>query len=82
VDDGTELAHFLGDCCIMTPPGDATALAQAILTLKDAPYSEAQERERLNRARLLSKETVIVDFLHAMNFRTSDSPSTSVLQPI
>lgn len=67
-DADTELGHFLGDSCALTPPGDARALADTIFAIAAAPYAKAQEAERLLRARLLSKRIVIADFLETALF--------------
>jgi colanic acid biosynthesis glycosyl transferase WcaI len=67
-DPDTELAHFLGSSCVLTAPGDANALAKAIGELAVAPYSKAQEAERLMRAGLLSKCVGIDNFATAALF--------------
>lgn len=62
-DPDTELGHFLGSSCTLTPPGEARGLADAVATIAAAPYSHAQEADRLIRVKLLSKKVVIADFL-------------------
>jgi colanic acid biosynthesis glycosyl transferase WcaI len=67
-DAGTELADFLGESCTLTPPGDAAALAQAIIKLASEPPSKSQEAQRLVLARSLSKRVNIHDFGDAALF--------------
>ena len=67
-DPDTELADFLGSSCVLTAQGDANALAKAIGELAVAPYSKAQEAQRLMRAGLLSKCVVIDNFSTAALF--------------
>jgi colanic acid biosynthesis glycosyl transferase WcaI len=67
-DAGTELADFLGDSCTLTPPGDAAALARAIVGLASKPPSKIQEAQRLVLARSLSKRSNIHDFGEAALF--------------
>jgi colanic acid biosynthesis glycosyl transferase WcaI len=71
-DRGTELADFLGDSCVLTPPGDAAALSVAIQTMAAAPFSTAEQAERLKRAASLSKTVVIRDFARAIMFETDN----------
>lgn len=67
-DPGTELATFLGASCDITPPGDASALAEAVgAATAQAPCPNLQS-ERLIRARLLSKSRVIQQFTQAALF--------------
>ncbi|MBV9997018.1 MAG: WcaI family glycosyltransferase [Caulobacteraceae bacterium] len=64
-DPGTELAEFVGTSCVLTPPGDAAALAEAIVRLSSEPASAGQASERLARARQLSLCVGIQDFTTA-----------------
>ncbi|MFB2553207.1 WcaI family glycosyltransferase [Ensifer soli] len=45
-DPGTELADFLGDAALITPPGDAERLAQAIRALRAEGPSSPEARRR------------------------------------
>jgi colanic acid biosynthesis glycosyl transferase WcaI len=65
-DPGTELAEFLGASCVLTPPGDAEAMADAIAALADGKAKDAQRPERLARAAQLSKAVVIAQFRAAL----------------
>ena len=65
---GTELADFLGDSCQLTPPGDAAALAAAILAALTEEPSRQHQAGRLSRAATLSKAKVIKTFTTAALF--------------
>ncbi len=80
-DPETELARFLGTSCVLTSPGDVSALAAAIIALKDAPYSSDQEAERLTRAAQLSKKTVIHDFAREAVYLQPNAETDPVTQP-
>jgi colanic acid biosynthesis glycosyl transferase WcaI len=54
-DQGTELADFLGDAAIITPPGDATALARGIAWAFDRRSEPGRDNGEL--CRLLAKES-------------------------
>ena len=54
-DPGTELAAFVGDCAILSPPGDPNALAAAILTAR-ARDIDIFANKRLALAKTLSKK--------------------------
>ena len=61
-DAGTELAEFLGDAALCTPPGDALAMAAAITTLADDPSTDDGEAKRLALARSLSLDEGLAAF--------------------
>ena len=54
-DPGTELAAFVGDCAILSPPGDPNALAAAIVTAR-ARDIDIFANKRLALAKTLSKK--------------------------
>jgi colanic acid biosynthesis glycosyl transferase WcaI len=67
-EEGTELASFLGGSCDLTPPGDAEALAAAVLAAKAETPCLEREADRLRRAASLSKSVVIQAFTRAALF--------------
>ncbi|WP_257839556.1 glycosyltransferase [Phenylobacterium sp. J426] len=71
-DAGTELAEFLGDSCHRTPPGDADALARAILATSSEPPRASQQDERLRLAGELSRHRLIQAFTDAALFVTPE----------
>lgn len=62
-DPGTELADFLDGNAIVTPPGDAGALAEAIDQASRTGDDPVKREGRLSRARLLSKRDGFQAFL-------------------
>jgi colanic acid biosynthesis glycosyl transferase WcaI len=65
---GTELAGFLGPAAVLTPPGDAAALAEAITALAAAADPHAGQALRLERAARLSKTEALDAFARAALF--------------
>ena len=65
-DAETELARFVGDSCVRTAPGDAAAMAEAILVQAGLASSPDAEAARLKRAGLLAKSIVIRRFSEAV----------------
>jgi colanic acid biosynthesis glycosyl transferase WcaI len=65
---GTELANFLGDACVITPPGDAVALAGAILEAASGSDVATDRAQRLACAEALSKRLMIDHFVRAALF--------------
>ncbi len=78
-DPGTELADFAHSCCALTPPGDADALAQAILAYSESPADPGETAERLLRAQALSKRRIIHDFEAAALFYLS---ADEIIHPV
>ncbi|MBP1851358.1 WcaI family glycosyltransferase [Rhizobium halophytocola] len=66
-DPGTELADFLGDLAYMTPPGDGTALAEAIVRASIEPKGTTEER--LDLARKLSRTDGLVSLVNLVASR-------------
>lgn len=64
-DEGTELANFLGDSAIITPPGDADALSRAIVQASKGDREEWKDR-RADLSRKLSKEDGCISFINAV----------------
>jgi colanic acid biosynthesis glycosyl transferase WcaI len=60
---GTELDRFLDGTCTLTPPGDAEALARAILDLRYAAAAPAAQAARLRKAAALSKQVLLPRFV-------------------
>jgi colanic acid biosynthesis glycosyl transferase WcaI len=65
-ESGTELAQFLGQSCDRVPPGDAEAMAEAILRQARAAHDPKTEAQRLKLAKSLAKSTVIGRFAQAV----------------
>jgi colanic acid biosynthesis glycosyl transferase WcaI len=63
-DLGTELANFLGDSALITPPGDSDALAKAIQNASKGDREEYKDR-RADLSRKLSKHDGCISFIHA-----------------
>ena len=63
-DEGTELANFLGDSAIITPPGDAEALARAIVQASKGDREDWKDR-RADLSRMLSKQDGCISFINA-----------------
>lgn len=61
-DPGTELAGFLGDAALCTPPGDVEAMGAAIRALADDPSTDHGEGLRLELARSLSLDEGLAAF--------------------
>jgi colanic acid biosynthesis glycosyl transferase WcaI len=61
----TELARFLDDTCVLTPPGDPAALAAAIVRLADRAQPDTMLDARLERAHSLSRSVLIREFVAA-----------------
>lgn len=61
-DPNTELAEFLGDAAIVTPPGDSKGLADAIVRAHAEPTKREQQEQRLMLARSLAKPPLIAAF--------------------
>lgn len=64
-DEGTELANFLGDSAIITPPGDADALARAVEQASKGDREEYKDR-RADLSRMLSKQDGCASFINAV----------------
>jgi len=64
-DEGTELANFLGDSAIITPPGDADALSRAIVQASKGDREDWKDR-RADLSRKLSKEDGCISFINAV----------------
>jgi colanic acid biosynthesis glycosyl transferase WcaI len=64
-DEGTELANFLGDSAIITPPGDSEALALAIEQASKGDREEWKDR-RADLSRMLSKQDGCISFINAV----------------
>lgn len=64
-DEGTELANFLGDSAIITPPGDSEALARAIEQASKGDREEYKDR-RADLSRMLSKQDGCISFINAV----------------
>ena len=64
-DQGTELAEFLGDSALITPPGDADALASAVLNASKGDREDWKDR-RADLSRKLSKSDGCVSFINAV----------------
>lgn len=77
-DPGTELAHFLGDSCVLTEPGCAPSLAAAVRQARREGPSPAKAQARLALAASLSKSRLIEIFTRAVLFL---EPDASVLEP-
>lgn len=71
-DPGTELADFVQHCCALTPPGDGSALARAIVTYRCEPVCETKVAERLALAQTLSKDDIVLAFEQAALFSDVD----------
>ena len=63
-DLNTELADFLGDSALITPPGDSDALAKAIQNASKGDREEYKDR-RADLSRMLSKHDGCISFIHA-----------------
>lgn len=64
-DEGTELANFLGDSAIITPPGDSDALSRAIVQASKGDREERKDR-RADLSRMLSKQDGCISFINAV----------------
>jgi colanic acid biosynthesis glycosyl transferase WcaI len=64
-DEGTELANFLGDSAIITPPGDSEALSLAIEQASKGDREERKDR-RADLSRMLSKQDGCISFINAV----------------
>lgn len=64
-DMGTELANFLGDSALITPPGDVEALAKAIQNASKGDREEYKDR-RADLSRKLSKHDGCILFVNAV----------------
>jgi colanic acid biosynthesis glycosyl transferase WcaI len=64
-DEGTELANFLGDSAIITPPGDADALSRAIVQASKGDREDLKDR-RADLSRMLSKQDGCISFINAV----------------
>lgn len=62
---GTELANFLGDSALITPPGDPEALAKAIQNASKGDREEFKDR-RADLSRKLSKQDGCISFINAV----------------
>lgn len=71
-DLGTELANFLGSSCRLTPPGDSTALANAIAETAAGGPDPDMRTERLALAQQLAKTSGIAQFARAVLFVERD----------
>jgi colanic acid biosynthesis glycosyl transferase WcaI len=63
-DDDSELAQFLGDAAIFTPPGDVEAVVDALETMIDTPDTTAGTRKA--RARDLDSATLLPAFAQVL----------------
>ncbi|WP_246748927.1 WcaI family glycosyltransferase [Rhizobium setariae] len=64
-DLGTELANFLGDSALITPPGDIEALAKAIQNASKGDREDFKDR-RADLSRKLSKQDGCIMFINAV----------------
>lgn len=64
-DAGTELANFLGDSALITPPGDPEALAKAIQNASKGDREDFKDR-RADLSRKLSKQDGCALFINAV----------------
>jgi colanic acid biosynthesis glycosyl transferase WcaI len=64
-DMGTELANFLGDSALITPPGDPEALARAIQNASKGDREGLKDR-RADLSRKLSKQDGCILFINAV----------------
>lgn len=64
-DLGTELANFLGDSALITPPGDPDALAKAIQNASKGDREDYKDR-RADLSRKLSKHDGCISFINAV----------------
>ncbi|MBX9457349.1 MAG: WcaI family glycosyltransferase [Rhizobium sp.] len=64
-DEGTELANFLGDSAIITPPGDSEALARAVVQASKGDREDYKDR-RADLSRMLSKQDGCASFINAV----------------
>jgi colanic acid biosynthesis glycosyl transferase WcaI len=64
-DMGTELANFLGDSALITPPGDPDALAKAIQNASKGDREDYKDR-RADLSRKLSKQDGCISFINAV----------------
>jgi colanic acid biosynthesis glycosyl transferase WcaI len=67
-DTGTELAEFLDNSCILTPPGDVEAFVGSIRALAGDSVDDGGEARRLALAALLSKRMLIDRLAEAVLF--------------
>lgn len=65
-DAGTELAEFLGNGVVCTPPGDVEAMVEAMVGLASSPETGEGEACRLELARSLSKTEGLAAFEEAL----------------
>lgn len=65
-DEGTELAQFLDGSCTLVPPGDAVALAGAVLSEAGKSADSAQAEKRVALARTLEKSEALANFERAI----------------
>ena len=61
-DTRSELGEFLGDSCVLVPPGEAAPLIEAIETLSKTPVCPSARQERIELAKQLSMDTLIAKF--------------------
>lgn len=64
-DMGTELANFLGDSALITPPGDVDALTRAIQNASKGDREDYKDR-RADLSRKLSKQDGCILFINAV----------------
>jgi colanic acid biosynthesis glycosyl transferase WcaI len=67
---GTELDQFLDGLCTFTPPGDAEALARAVLDLQAGGPGPSTQAARLERAAALSRRALLPLFARTALFST------------
>ncbi|MDB5058414.1 MAG: wcaI [Chloroflexi bacterium] len=72
---GTELGEFLDGSCVLTAPGDAGALANAILAASQTLPCAKREAQRLQLAGTLSKDLGIQRFTYAVLFLQAGTPA-------
>jgi putative colanic acid biosynthesis glycosyltransferase WcaI len=77
----TELARFLDGACILAPPGDPAALAAAIVRLANRADPDTSFQARLEKARSLSKKTLIADFVAAAAPPAAEAPPLAFSEP-
>ncbi|WP_374469660.1 WcaI family glycosyltransferase [Phenylobacterium sp.] len=78
-DAQTELAEFLGDTCVFSPPGDAQALARSLESLQRGHPVVHQEPRRIQLAQALAKSTLIRAFTEAVLPPSPTNRTTSAL---
>lgn len=69
-DSGSELADFLGDCCVIVAPQDHAQLPEIIARLADNRQTDTGSSARLQRASTLSPPNALDAFVHVLQADT------------